>query len=903
MAGPWKIGSPRMTDAPIIAAIIAAIELCLAKRSGVGNHALQAGPGDEMTFVFAACTTRVRLFGATVVLLLATPAVSAQDTSSQGGSITSDKPIYRFGEQVSITYATPNDPLQDSYDVFLVTPSPEPALCASGVPRASEGGCTLDTTTFYNPDRVSSYLRVDMTVMPDPGLNSVASGQFWVERLIEERPGALAFPDGTVLRPWQALIFRVDDVPGLLTDYGALRVELARVARLYPGGGIEASARLIQDENYANDYFRPALSNVRDLSARRASQPGGALPDTFTFVPGPSRFLPLGQYEFRLIGADDRIIDRAALSVELAPLGDVFELSDPPDGTDAYPVADRPDITLVLPPEVARSPLPIGLAVQVLRIGDGGTRQMVGYRQPIAACRGWPDCAADLFEPDESYRHEVVLLDMMPGRYEARLVLIDDAYDETDTDDQLILAQQEFVLEGEVEPWRSPPADRQILVEGDIELMLDREDYAVSDMARLRLQPREGVELQGETLWISLRRNQVFAYGCTPMAPQQVAYSAFSPLIGNATPDSYAMVTGQPYHPLNDPSVPRSVLESADYAAVLQEIADDARAGVAREVYAGPPEDAAYETIPWIGWSEDGETAEIALNMPPGRYQLALMRGTASASQAGRDTHFADAQTVATVEFLVTAPPLDVQSVIEQDGQDVRARLMWEGDVPGRLELDAVIVFDADPGTGAIRPRRTGANTFRDNPTTAGFDVEVPLGEPFQNTGNTDVFLAEAGTQYGWRHVELIDRYGLVRWEGALVDTHDPSIYFGRPSALYPPEPDISRRSTQTDHMAPHIWMPSAADCGPNPPGRTPELQAVVWIGGDPETPDDDVYEPVDRVFPGYPFLIEARFEDPPGQETYEIEVDNGPRILVERTEDPGLYRSEILTIQPEDGP
>lgn len=74
---------------------------------------MQAGPGDEMTFVFAACTTRVRLFGATVVLLLATPAVSAQDTSSQGGSITSDKPIYRFGEQVSITYATPNEVLSD----------------------------------------------------------------------------------------------------------------------------------------------------------------------------------------------------------------------------------------------------------------------------------------------------------------------------------------------------------------------------------------------------------------------------------------------------------------------------------------------------------------------------------------------------------------------------------------------------------------------------------------------------------------------------------------------------------------------------------------------------------------------------------------------------------------------
>ena len=851
-----------------------------------------------MAFVSAA-----RALAPWTLILMAGTVWLAPDASGQGASITSDRPVYQSDQTVTINYTTPDDPTRSGYEVFLITPSVEPSICATNVSPGSGGSCSFEPSEFYNPDEISARLRISMTVRATRALNSVADGHFWVERQVEERPGALTFPDGTTLRPWRAIVFGIEDVPGLLAQYGALRVELARIARRYPGGGTDTSARIIRNLSYENDHYQPAQSNLTDLGRRRASEPGGPTPRNYIFVPSQYRFLPLGQYEFRLIGADDRILDRQLLSVEIEPVADVFEFSDSPGGADAYPVDAKPRITLLLPPDIAQSPAPDALVVQTMRIGDDGARQSLGYDQPVEICTGWPNCAIGRFEADGSLRQEVGLNTvLMPGRYEVRLIFHNYGYHDTDTDDQLILSRREFVLEGELESWRNPPAGRAALSRDAVELVLDQTDYAVGQIARLRLRPADGVELDGQTVWLSLQRNQRFAYGCAPLSPMQITHSAYSPTIGEAVPDSYSPVFGQPYDLRNDPTVPRSLLAGDEYASLLEQIDREARALVADDVFAGPPDQAPRGPTPWIAWLEDGLEADIALHTRPGRYRLALMRGTANLSTADRSSDFADAQTLATIDFMVTAPSLPIQTSTVQVGQDVRIRLASTDGSMDALELEAQIVHDADPGNGAIRPRRIAANRYGDRPDTAGLEIEVPIEVPLDNDSNTPVFLARTGTQYGWRHIELLDRYGIVRWEGALTDTHDASLYFGLPDALYPQQPEIADRSTRPGFMEPHVWMPSEAECGPNPPDRAPQLQAVIWIGGDPETPDDDIYERVDAVFPGYPFFIEAHFEDPPGEERYEIDVSTGTPVVVERTADPRIFRSEILTIQAESG-
>ncbi len=850
-----------------------------------------------MSFQAAARFQVLCTLGALVGQLLFAPHAIAQ-----GGEISSDRPVYSPGQTVTIRYVTPDAPSTGGYNVFLVTPSPDPAICAANAPPASSGSCSFDPASFFHPDEVSPRLRISMTVMPDPGLNAAADGHFWVERRVEETPGALGFPGGTILRPWDAIAFTITNLPGLLRDYGALRVELARIARRYPGGGVEPSAGSIPALEYENAYYQPSRTNLGELTTRRASRPGGAAQDIYAFVPGESRFLPLGQYEFRLIGADDRIIDRETLSVEIEPIENAFLAPEPPRGGDAYPVGSPPQIQLVLSPEIASSPLPLGLVVQVARLGDNGSRQLVSYDERIADCIGWPDCAAGQFAADGSLRRDVGISAGMPGRYEVRLVLDHQGYQDIDIESQLILARQEFALEGTVEPWRMPPESRPVYGTDDVQMVLDQAEYVVGQTAQLSLETAAGVELDGQTLWLSLRNNQRLAYGCAPTSPLQLAFSAYSPIIGDAAPDTYSPVSGQPYDPRNDPSVSRALLDGEDYRSLLQQIDAEARNMLSSNVFSGPPGDAAYDIIPWIGWGESGVEATIALNVRPGRYRLALMRGTATSPQSDRSAHFADAQTLATVDFLVTAPVLDIGTTVTRDDRGQHARLISSDPTFDRLELDARIVYDADPGTGAIRPRRTGANRFRDDPGRPGIAIEVPIDAPFLNDGTTGVFQARTGTQYGWRHIELVDRYGLVRWHGALLDTRDPTQFFGLPDILYPDRPDIEQRSTRPGFMAPHVWMPSEADCGPNPPSRAPLLQAVVWQGGDPDTPDDDIYEPVEAVFPGFPFFLEAQFDDPPGAERYEIETSTGAVVIVERTGDPRVYRSEILTIQPESG-
>jgi len=811
-----------------------------------------------------------------------------------------DQEVYRFGDTVSVSWTTPSEPAEAVYSVFFISPNPNPRVCGSSIPAGRSGSCQFNTADFYHPDEVVPRLQIRFAILPEPGLNSVADASFWIERDVRPSPGALTLPAGTTLRPWDAIRFQLNDLPALLDEYGGLRAELHRVPRRHLGGSTDPDGQYLWSSGYENLFFQPPLSTVQDLGTRTASQPGGPTPQTYVYVPEQDQALALGQYELRLIGSDARIVDRVLISVEMPDMTGILALPDLPGDGAEYPVSAKPSIRLALPPQLAQSPAPLDLIFQLLRMGDGESRQLAMETRPVASCRGWPDCALGSFAADGELFVDQALPDvMMPGRYEARLVYRNPASRSPDMTDFVLVDRVEFVLTGDVEPWRYPPDDRPVIGFGQVGLALDRQAYAVGDTANLALEPPETVELVGLSLWLSLRRRHDFAYGCVAVIPDQITYSAYSPLIGRAEPDFYAPVLGQPYSPLNDPTIPTAVVESADYQEVLNEIAAENRAAIAAEVRAGPPASPSDRRDAWIGWSEDGLAADIVLNLPPGRYELALMRGTMPVSRADRTSTFADAQTLGTVGFEVAAPRIEADARIVEDASNIWAEITLAGTAASDFDLAASVVHGSGGAPGGA-PRSVWISP---NQVYIGEPGGATVRSRIAMTGSREsdrLWRSDTGGRYDWRHVELRDRWGLVRWQGGQYAWNAPDPDAALPQVLYPPQPAIDAASTMVDYLLPSVWMPTAEQCGPNAPDRAPRLRAVVWIGGDSDTLSDDVYEPVETVFPGYPFFIEAHYDEPPGRERYAIEVSNGRRLEVSRTEDPHVYRSDVLTIQPE---
>lgn len=82
---------------------------------------------------------------------------------------------------------------------------------------------------------------------------------------------------------------------------------------------------------------------------------------------------------------------------------------------------------------------------------------------------------------------------------------------------------------------------------------------------------------------------------------------------------------------------------------------------------------------------------------------------------------------------------------------------------------------------------------------------------------------------------------------------------------------------------------------------KPPQLRLVQFWENDRDKPSDDAYLPAEKVWPGHPYFVEAKFEEAPQQDIYRVNVGGARAIRVTRTSgDAALYRSDIVTFAPE---
>lgn len=117
------------------------------------------------------------------------------------------------------------------------------------------------------------------------------------------------------------------------------------------------------------------------------------------------------------------------------------------------------------------------------------------------------------------------------------------------------------------------------------------------------------------------------------------------------------------------------------------------------------------------------------------------------------------------------------------------------------------------------------------------------------------------------------------------------------PQPAPPPPCDeavVAGRSEETQPVA-------AAEQASEPP----VLTVVEWYPGRFGDESDDEYRPVNTVFPGYPYFLEARFAEPLGVDTYSVTLANGVMLTLEPTADATLYRSRtwFRVVEPEAQP
>lgn len=95
-------------------------------------------------------------------------------------------------------------------------------------------------------------------------------------------------------------------------------------------------------------------------------------------------------------------------------------------------------------------------------------------------------------------------------------------------------------------------------------------------------------------------------------------------------------------------------------------------------------------------------------------------------------------------------------------------------------------------------------------------------------------------------------------------------------------------------------WLKPPVWCETPEFPEPPVLRLVHFISGDPDNPGDNEFVTADGVFPGHPFFVEAEFETAPPDDLYRVDFGPSEAFLVERTDDPRVYRSGALNVVPE---
>lgn len=98
-------------------------------------------------------------------------------------------------------------------------------------------------------------------------------------------------------------------------------------------------------------------------------------------------------------------------------------------------------------------------------------------------------------------------------------------------------------------------------------------------------------------------------------------------------------------------------------------------------------------------------------------------------------------------------------------------------------------------------------------------------------------------------------------------------------------------------------WMPPKDACVDPVFDKPPKLEIVEWYPNDPKDMKDDEFKPAPIIWPGHPYIIQARFDAAPPDEIYRVKVDGERRARVYRSIDnPRIYRSEVVIFAPQPG-
>lgn len=819
--------------------------------------------------------------------------------AGEGGAFLSvDKPVYYWGESVTVGYPLPDRDSQYELhvgnQVIGISPSDEP-----GSTRGVRNFDTRELSAVPDWDRGTDPSRAVFEVrlfQIRKFYKLLARTKFLVIRPIKAAPGMIDLMGRRRFGIGEEVQVRVPGIKALRDIYGknGVSLDVVRLGRVVPGGAVEVDSFL----------GSPRTRHLIEVG-----------PEQYQF----RQSLPPAAYELRLMGPGYTMLDRVRFDVVAPPAPGALKLGPPRPS----PTAGIKPPVFEIPPELAerlspealallksklppppRADVPIGTAydtgsppnfnveipqdlkshfssdtlwLDALRVGRGGVLARPGA-----------DPYPTGVQPGKVVELRTPVLE--PGEYEARLHF----RGEPDYGPQAlgylnwqyITDTAKFRIGGSVPPGLFPTPRGPEIPYGDIKLVVEGGGRAIiGSPVTVKVTTPAELSLAGQTVWVSVHEKGGYTRDC---------------------------------------------------ARYEEMIAD------------GP--------IPLSGGRVKFPAPET-----PGRYEIRLYRGNYLPAKFQPGIRFPDAELLAKAEIEVVVNPLPGALSLAKRELSVNEPVEVIVDIPAdsfhsRFVPGVWRMPDLLPG-GAIRPAQYlyytndccnfyypdlgyfsyGAYRQGDAPSVhfahwvnehgsyyydelSDPDLRYEKVEGRQN--DTDLAAErERLTKITARQVKLMlpplrvpgnyevrllqgDRYyqgdvstpfAVARASFTVVDPQAPPFPRGSEPRVadFPDWPDLDD-SIRGDG----VWQLRDADCAEPEFPEPPAFRVVQWVNRNPETDADDVYEPIDGISYGYPFLVEARFKTAPPEHEYRIVVGDGVRTIISRTADPLIYRSGLLVLQ-----
>jgi hypothetical protein len=862
--------------------------------------------------------------------------------------ISTDKLIYEYGEDIDVTFQAP--PPESEYDQSTYRFDLDQDVDLGGqcgrVEAGGSGQCSFSTMDRLPPESVTKRDRVYIynydAETDDPGQEHVV----FIGRPVTLAPGVISLPNGRIYRPWDDIPVEISDADQFLEQYNDGYIYIRRTGRSVLGGAVS---------RYESPSLRYGLDRVTEgVNSYISTGNDGRGAD----------LLPLGAYEMQLSGGDGGyILAREPFEVRLPDFSGMVKFANPLADGQIYDSENRPQIYVDLP-EALMAPRDF-LELAFVRLGPDGVPQPADSESlyetpPDGPAREQMDNPAPL-TPEAAYIPQNVSDGsdpLKPGRYQARLYFEEGQLLSTRAywlEQRIIVDTLDFTIGGALGPDYHPDPARQEIPFGDVAITLNKESYSTGETAEVVIVPEEGLDLSGETLWLSVHRSAWATFGCRLTEELLVGASNIFPSAGNDPRawDKTSAIYGS-YNPgyaaqfdLADfPTMEEFPTLGFDSFSELPGpgplASFESEPLGLPETPLGPVETGPDENdlpnerfgerafgIAYIDVAPDEQSATLDLAVYPGHYEVRLYRGRRSNDQpfwANDDDELPDSELLARTLFTVEARPQDLQISLQS---------------PAEIHVDYsahnYVAFDY------------GLNISQEEPP---FDVEIALtGEGVDLVG-PKFFLLWLGDKALGGAVELsfveeIDkvtaleegryRANLTGVDGGqyIIQARDAlnnlvfsetqpftlvyDNYFsvkgspiGWPAGMRIEAP--LRSEWEATPIGLNIWAP---DCDqPLVADAIPELRMVAWrpveVLPEPALLDEDElstpvpvgeYVAIDEVFYGHPFFVEAAFEQSQLGAVYTVTVGANLNVEVHRTEDnPLVYRSKAVVLSHEPG-